>query len=134
MTPDEPAELSCGRSGRCLSTTKSFRGDLGGLTGADKLCQAEYPGSHFFRRDCDALRDLTHAFGYGELLLGPCWNCNGWTSADSGDYLPDKVDCQSGYATVGGMLPYSACQDLEHFGSCWRICEAGDKPLVCCLP
>src|SRR5258706_14910296 len=75
MTPEPPSALSCGRTGRCLPTTKTFQGDLGGLAGADRLCQAQYPGSHFFRRDCDAVRDLSQAIGYGELLLGPCWNC-----------------------------------------------------------
>jgi hypothetical protein len=29
-------------------------------------------------------------------------------------------------------LPSSAC--APGTGACWRICEAVDKPLICCTP
>lgn len=110
-----------------------YAGNLGGLDGADRLCQAEYPGSHFYRQSCDFGRS-NGAFGYAELELGACWSCNGWTHADSGDYQPDVIMCPTGYATVAGVIPNSTCLDPNGVGHCWRICEAGDKPLVCCWP
>jgi hypothetical protein len=124
----------CGTSGACVSTSRFFSGDLGGLDGADRICQSEYPGSHFYRASCDSGRTLNNAFGYAELELGPCWDCAGWTSDNSGQYRPGAVQCPTGYPTVGAELPYSVCLDPLGNGHCWRICEAGDKPLLCCTP
>lgn len=132
-TPTPSPALLCQNTGTCASTKKLYGGDLGGLEGADRLCQAEFPGSHFYRQSCDSGRNMS-AFGYAELELGQCWSCNGWTSNDSGAYRPETVMCPTGYATVGGVIPYSACLDPSGNGNCWRICEAFDKPLVCCWP
>jgi hypothetical protein len=128
-----PPEFGCLRTGWCKATKKTYSGDLGGLEGADKLCQAEYPGSHFYRHTCDFQR-AGDAFGFAELEQGPCWSCNGWSANNSGPYQPELMLCPTGYATVGGLIPYGACADPTGVGHCWRICEAGDKPLVCCSP
>ena len=124
-------EDACGSSGYCTATTKTYAGDLGGLAGADRLCQTEFPGSHFYRRSCDEQRSFRSLSGYAELELGACWNCNDWTSDDSGNYEPGTVDCATGYATVGALVP-----PLPNAtgASLWRICEARDKPLMCCIP
>jgi hypothetical protein len=133
-TPEVPLPPDCGTSGACMSTLGLFTGALGGLGGADELCQAEYPGSHFYREGCDSGRNLDRAYGYADLDLGSCWDCDGWTSSNSGDYVPGATACVTGYARVGAVIPDSVCLDPSRSGHCWRICEARDKPLVCCTP
>jgi hypothetical protein len=120
----------CGASGACVATTRRYSGNLAGLDGADRLCQAEYPGSHFYRESCDSRRKRNDAFGYAELELGPCWSCADWTSDSSGNYLAAGEKCPTGYAAVGAVIPTSMCLDPTGLGQCWRICEAGDQPLV----
>lgn len=133
-TPAMPLPPNCGTSGECVSTARLFTGELGGLLGADELCQAEYPGSHFYRESCDSGRNLERAYGYADLELGPCWDCDGWTSSNSGAYSPGATACVTGYATAGTILPDTVCVAPSRTDHCWRICEAGDKPLVCCTP
>jgi hypothetical protein len=124
---------NCGSTGRCTSTQSIHSGALGGLAGADAICEAEFPGSHFYRQSCDGERGFlgTTSFGYAELELGPCWNCDGWTSSDSGPYSPSTISCSTGYATVGAVLPHGCRTGID---PCWRICEAGDEALICCWP
>jgi hypothetical protein len=128
-----PTRPGCGAMGRCTSTKSLHSGDLGGLAGADALCRAELPGSHFYRQSCDGDRGFlgTTNAGFVELELGTCWNCNGWTSNDSGPYVPSMTACPTGYATVGALLPGGCGPAVDR---CWRICEAIDHPLICCWP
>jgi hypothetical protein len=126
---------TCGLSGYCTSTKSLHPGDLRGLAGADALCNAEVPGSHFYRTSCDGARGFTASTvaGFVELELGDCWSCNGWTSSDSGSYRPSEIACKTGYATVGALRP-GGCATTGGDDYCWRICEAVDHPLICCVP
>src|SRR5260221_10248354 len=99
------ASSGCGTTGSCTSTRSIHSGALGGLAGADAICNAEIPDSHFFRQTCDSRRGFlgsTNA-GFVELEQGACWNCNGWTAGDSGPYSPSTIPCSTGYATVGAL-------------------------------
>jgi hypothetical protein len=123
----------CGTTGNCTSTRSIHSGALGGLAVADAICNAEIPGSHFYRQSCDGGRGFlgTTTPGFVELEQGNCWNCNGWTVDDSGPYSPAGNGCSTGYATVGALLPNGCAPGT---GACWRICQAVDHPLICCRP
>jgi hypothetical protein len=137
-SPIELAELAEGSgSGEscstrlCTTTRGGFNGDLGGLAGADAICDAEYPGSHFYRESRDACApfepsDPDHIAGHGDIEAGPCWDCFGWTSASSGPYQPGVVDCSSGYVTMGALVPSPDGYPRS------RICEGDEWPLTCC--
>ncbi len=115
--------------GLCTTTDQAFSGDLGGLEGADILCDSLLPGSHFYRTSRDGKRSWmpngAPPMGHGDLELGACWDCNGWSTASSGDY--GNAECATGYSTVGALVP-SPVTSPE-----WRICEGAEWPLACCM-
>jgi hypothetical protein len=133
---EQDADVStCGSSGYCTTTTAAFAATFGGLIQGDAICGAEYPGAHFYRKSCDQERPFFPALakwpaGYGEVEALGCWNCEGWISAsgpyDSSIAIPG---CTLGYATVAALVP-----SPESGPPLWRICEAGDWPLACCVP
>jgi hypothetical protein len=129
-TPPPDGGLSCGSSGYCTTTTVPYAATFGGLAQGDAICDAEHPGSHFYRASCDAARPFAPAGpwmgGYGEIEAGSCYNCDDWTS-ESGPYDPQSTTCPEGYATVAALVPQTTPVQ-------WRICEAGDWPLACCIP
>lgn len=121
-------------TGYCTATSGFYSGDLDGLDGADRRCQAEFPGSHFYRRSVDQNRLFRSSFGFAELELGSCWDCNSWTSSSSGTYDATHAQCPTGYATVGALVPPVFDDTADPSATTWRICEAIDKPLMCCVP
>lgn len=133
------ASSSASTSGYCTTTAVAYSPMFGGVEGGDAICERELPGSHFYRRSRDELRRFQPALakwprGYGEIELGDCWNCRGWTSG-SGAYDPSQTvaGCIDGYATGAALVPSPADPALGG-RSGWRICDAGDWPLTCCFP
>jgi hypothetical protein len=114
--------------GYCTTTLENFSGNLQGLEGADALCAVMDPGSHFYRASRDGQRAWIFTggatSGYGDLEMGACWDCNGWTTGQSGDY--GTTACPTGYETVGAMVPITSVR------ASWNICENNDWPLACC--
>lgn len=72
----------------CVQTLQTYTGDLGGFTGADAKCAAEFPGFKFMRAPYSMFKGgAAFVGGAAQTNLGfvnAVPNCNAWTNGSTG--------------------------------------------------